>query len=136
MNELDGIEHEFDTAELERRRVELRKTATAFAEAEALNGFPTTRGDDRRNTGSPSGELDTDPEAYATASLRSRTIRETAQAFATAHDDLLRDAKRAGYDLGAITSPAPRPPWETDPMLRAAKMQRDWEAGETGGSGA
>jgi predicted nucleotide-binding protein len=119
LNEMEGLEHEFDDSELEHRRVELRAAATAFVSAETHDGFPAERGD-WRNTGWTSLELETDPKAYEVASARGLRIREAAHAFVDAHDALVRTAKGAGYDLDAIDAPAPRPPWRTDPNAGAA----------------
>lgn len=125
LNELEGIEQHFDDPSLDELRASLRETALAFVEAEAWNGFDA-KVPDRRNTGWPSGELETDPEAFKVAETRRQEIHQAAIRFTEAHDNLVRAAKQKGQTLGAIETPALVPPWRTDPYQGAQRLEDRW----------
>lgn len=118
LNELEGVENEFTAATIEERRVSLRKVALDFSIAEGTNGFPAGHG--WRNIGWASGELEVNREALAIAEERRKEIHSSAGRFLDAHDDLVRTVKNHGFDLSAIDSPAPEPPWRKSPDVERA----------------
>jgi hypothetical protein len=127
VEELEGIEQNFDDPSLDELRVSLRVAAEDFLETEAANGFPAQVGTGRRNTGWASGELEGDQERYAIAEARRQEIHEAATRFMTAHDDLVRAARQRGYGLQALERPAPVPPWHSDPFRAASRLQEVWQ---------
>jgi hypothetical protein len=113
VEELRASEEHFDSRSVERRRGLLYEAANQFIWAEAKNGFVHQHRENLRNTGWLLGDLEGDERALTIAEKRASTIRDAAADVIAAYEDLLAVARRKGFDLDAIASSAPVPPWIT-----------------------
>lgn len=100
---LAEVEHELDRRDLEDHRRILLDAAGRLLDAEGANGF-TMSELPRRYTGFRPGDLETaGPDERREFNRRRSAIQEARDAFVDAHEDLVRRAKRDGFDLAALT---------------------------------
>jgi hypothetical protein len=125
-NDLGYVEHEFGTKSVESARQELRDAARNLLQVEAINAVMAPD-PDRRYVGIPSAELETasrvDRDFYEG---RQELIRQTARRFVDAHDALVREARKRGFDLQALSSKVPKPSWTGIPPVSGPPVRARW----------
>ncbi|HET8815537.1 MAG TPA: hypothetical protein VFM51_11360 [Solirubrobacterales bacterium] len=125
-NELGDAEHEFQSKPLERARQELRQAAGRFLEEEAMKAIMAPD-NGRRWIGIASGELDVSPpEKRKLYEEREHDIHLAATEFTSAHDALVRVAKKRGFDLSSLDSDIPKPSWTGIPPIEPSPVQARW----------
>jgi hypothetical protein len=125
-NDLGYVEHEFGTKSIESARQTLRDAAGTLLQVEAINAVMASD-PDRRYVGIPPAELETasrvDRDFYEG---RQELIRQTAHRFVDAHDALVREARKRGFDLEALSSEVPKPSWTGGPPVSGPPVRARW----------